>query len=76
MCGINGVYAFSGLNLKTEVIHKMNQQMIHRGPDSDGVYEDSHVLLGHRRLSIIDVGNISDQPFNDNSGRYVMVFNG
>ena len=76
MCGINGIYAFSGLDLKKEIIDGMNQQMVHRGPDADGVYEDNYVFLGHRRLSIIDVGASSNQPFTDASDRYVMVFNG
>jgi asparagine synthase (glutamine-hydrolysing) len=77
MCGINGIYQFSGLkSIEKEVISKMNQTMIHRGPDADGIYHDDFVLLGHRRLSIIDVTKKSDQPFCCNDNRYVIIFNG
>lgn len=76
MCGINGVYQFSGLSINKDSIHKMNQNMIYRGPDADGVFQDDFVLLGHRRLSIIDVTENANQPFYDNSNRYVIVFNG
>jgi len=76
MCGINGIYQFSGLKIDTSVIQKMNQTMVHRGPDAEGVYQDDFILLGHRRLSIIDVSDISNQPFLSNDSRYVIVFNG
>ena len=76
MCGINGIYQFSGLKVNKDSIKKMNQTMVHRGPDAEGVFEDNFVLLGHRRLSIIDVSSESNQPFHDNSNRYVIVFNG
>ena len=76
MCGINGIYQFSGLKVDTSVIQKMNQNMVHRGPDAEGVYQDEFILLGHRRLSIIDVSDISNQPFFSSDNRYVIVFNG
>jgi asparagine synthase (glutamine-hydrolysing) len=49
----------------------------HRGPDFAGKYlDEGYVVLGHNRLSIIDLSSQSNQPFKDNSGRYVLVFNG
>jgi asparagine synthase (glutamine-hydrolysing) len=52
--------------------------MAHRGPDDDGLYVDRErqVVLGHRRLSIIDVGNGGHQPMSFADGRYWIVFNG
>jgi len=49
--------------------------IIHRGPDSDGFYHDSHCSLGFRRLSIIDVEG-GTQPIYYDDDRYVLIFNG
>ena len=76
MCGINGIYQFSGLKINKESIQNMNQTMIHRGPDAEGEFEDDFVMLGHRRLSIIDVSGASNQPFYSSDRRFVIVFNG
>ena len=53
----------------------MSEKIIHRGPDSDGIFVDDHVGLGFRRLSIIDLEN-GVQPMHSADGRYVIVFNG
>lgn len=76
MCGINGVYQFGGRSFDEKMIQKMNQTSAHRGPDAEGSYVDSHVMLGHRRLSIIDPTENSNQPFHSADGRFVLVFNG
>lgn len=76
MCGINGIYKFSGNTIDASVIHKMNDTLKHRGPDAEGVYSDEFVHFGHRRLSIIDLEGRSNQPFKSDCGKYVMVFNG
>jgi len=76
MCGINGIYRFSGQSYPKDKIAAMNNAITHRGPDADGVYVDDFINLGHRRLSIIDTGERSNQPFKSNGGRYVLVFNG
>jgi len=47
-----------------------------RGPDSRGIFNEERVGLGHRRLSIIDTTSDGRQPMTDDSGRYVIVFNG
>lgn len=76
MCGINGVYQFNGLKIKKEIIQKMNDTIIHRGPDAEGVYIDDYIMLGHRRLSIIDVNSASNQPMFGVKNKYTIVFNG
>lgn len=76
MCGINGIYQFNGLKLKPDIIQKMNDTIIHRGPDAEGAYSDDFIMLGHRRLSIIDTKEESNQPMTSENNRYVIVFNG
>lgn len=74
MCGIYGA-----INTKTEkevFVRELNK-MQHRGPDGYGVWQSANeqVLLGHRRLAIIDTDARSNQPMLMD-GRYVIVFNG
>ncbi|MBO5031580.1 MAG: asparagine synthase (glutamine-hydrolyzing) [Lachnospiraceae bacterium] len=76
MCGIAG-FCGNPTNWR-ENIEKMNKRMYHRGPDAGGVWasEDANVVLGHRRLSIVDLSENGAQPMHSSSGRYVCVFNG
>ncbi len=71
MCAING-FNFSDPAL----IARMNRVTRHRGPDATGVFEGSGMTLGHHRLSIIDLSERAAQPMRDESGRFVIVFNG
>ena len=48
----------------------------HRGPDGSGIYFEDNCILGHRRLSIIDISHSSDQPMKSNCDNYVITFNG
>jgi asparagine synthase (glutamine-hydrolysing) len=76
MCGIAGLIGFKGD--AQENIRRMNERMLHRGPDDGGVYvsEDGRVALGHRRLSIVDLSKNGAQPFTSASGRSICVYNG
>lgn len=73
MCGICGVI---GNQPSKEIGLQMVQTMIHRGPDNQSVqvYADNHCVLGHARLSIIDLSETANQPME--SGKYAIVFNG
>ncbi len=75
MCGLAGI-----LNRQEPVqpdqIHRMTDSMCHRGPDSEGFFVDGELAFGHRRLSIIDLSDASNQPFEDSSKRYMIIFNG
>lgn len=73
MCGICGIIGTK--ENKETVIREMMNAIIHRGPDSDGVYLDSDAALGFRRLSIIDLDNGSQPMYNENRD-IVIVFNG
>ena len=57
MCGINGIYNYSDLSKSLENVEFMNMVSVHRGPDFSGIYNDDKIILGHNRLSIIDLEN-------------------
>ncbi len=75
MCGIAG---FFDTSLTTEeakhFAHAMNEKLLHRGPDGGDVFIDMPLALCHRRLSIIDLSIVANQPFSFQN--LVIVFNG
>lgn len=74
MCGIVGwVHFEQDLNNFPDVIKKMTATLIHRGPDAGAIYCSEHVLLGHRRLSIIDIDG-GGQPMTKQG--LTIVYNG
>ena len=76
MCGINGIYNHLNLNDSKSQVNKMNLLSSHRGPDNSGIYEDADLVLGHVRLSIIDLDARSNQPFVSANQQIVLSFNG
>lgn len=78
MCGINGIISKAPVeNLKGRAL-KMNRSIMHRGPDAGNVLEiiDSRGILGHRRLSIIDLNERSNQPMDLENGIFAITYNG
>ena len=77
MCGISGVYKFGGYNSETD-LGAMNNAIVHRGPDSDGLWFDKDIGIGfaHRRLAVVDLSAAGHQPMVSISGRYVLCYNG
>lgn len=75
MCGIVGTARFDGAPLDMQLLGAMRDTLVHRGPDDSGSWVDDRVGLGHRRLSIIDVGG-SAQPMASNDDRWHLCFNG
>jgi len=76
MCGFVGVYYFQALRTPDrELLTAQVDTLVHRGPDGGGVWTAPGIGLGHRRLSIIDIEG-GAQPMFDESGRYVVAFNG
>jgi len=57
------------------VLHAMNAQIVHRGPDDDGFFVEGNVGLAMRRLSIIDV-ETGHQPLSNEDQRLWIVYNG
>lgn len=76
MCGIAGFCNFRGDWQKN--IERMCDMMVHRGPDAAGVWasEDHRVVLGHRRLAIVDLSPAGAQPMLSHDERYVIAYNG
>jgi asparagine synthase (glutamine-hydrolysing) len=76
MCGIVGVVAAAGAPMpRREHVERAVSALHHRGPDGRGVHEQGAALLGHTRLSIIDVDG-GGQPLANEDGTICTVFNG
>ena len=77
MCGIAGFTTFDGPKYgPDQVIQSMMRVLGHRGPDGQGCYRDGGVMLGHRRLAILDLSEAGQQPMPYLQGRYWVTFNG
>jgi len=77
MCGITGYLSSTDL-VREDIARAMAARISHRGPDGEGVWSDmaAGVVLGHRRLSIIDLSDAGHQPMVSPDGRLVLVYNG
>lgn len=89
MCGICGIYNLDNRPVDKDLLKKMNNTLIHRGPDDEGYFVNAekqtgweagrkgsgNVGLGHRRLSIIDLDS-GRQPMGNEDGSIQVVFNG
>ncbi|MGA7799192.1 MAG: XrtA/PEP-CTERM system amidotransferase [Gammaproteobacteria bacterium] len=76
MCGIAGIFDPRGPSpIDEAVLGSMNDVQQHRGPDDAGVHIEPGVGLGHRRLSIIDLGS-GHQPLYNEDGTVAVVYNG
>ena len=73
MCGINGIVSRD--KNKEKLIRDMNDKIIHRGPDAEGIYVDKDVALGQRRLSIIDLAG-GNQPIYNKDKSILIIYNG
>jgi len=82
MCGIAGIVGLRAISHFAKgaepkaIVQRMTNAIAHRGPDAEGIWQGSDVVLGHRRLSIIDLSPASNQPMTTPDGRYTIVFNG
>lgn len=76
MCGFVG-FADSRPDVdQVAIIKDMMDMIVHRGPDSGGIYSDEEVTLGFRRLKIIDMSEEASQPIYNEDKSCVLVFNG
>jgi asparagine synthase (glutamine-hydrolysing) len=75
MCGICGVVRSDPAPVEQDLLKKMNDALVHRGPDGEGYYLTPGVGLAMRRLAIIDL-NTGDQPIPNEDETIWIVFNG
>lgn len=76
MCGICGVFNASDKSSDSELLVKMRDVMVTRGPDAAGSFVQDGVALGHRRLAILDLTENGKQPMANKDGSVQIVFNG
>jgi asparagine synthase (glutamine-hydrolysing) len=74
MCGICGKVSWDG-PVDVTLVRRMMDTLAHRGPDDEGMYVEQQVVLGHRRLSIIDL-KTGKQPISNEDRTVWVVFNG
>src|SRR5215469_5473590 len=75
MCGIAGIVKADAVLPARELLKRMCDVMLHRGPDDEGFYFSPSVGLGIRRLSIIDL-ETGHQPILNEDGNIAVVLNG
>ena len=76
MCGITGIVEYrSGAAVDRALLQRMNDTIVHRGPDDEGLFVDGATGLAMRRLAIIDVAG-GHQPIANETGDVHVVFNG
>jgi asparagine synthase (glutamine-hydrolysing) len=78
MCGIAGIVRFHEQSDSSDhsSVQAAVKHLSKRGPDYQSVYQKNKFCFGHARLSIIETSALSNQPMEDASGRYVIVYNG
>jgi asparagine synthase (glutamine-hydrolysing) len=78
MCGLCGEVRFDGGPVEAAAVTSMRDQMPHRGPDASGLYVSptASAGLGFRRLKIVDLSDVANQPMPNEDGSVHVVFNG
>jgi asparagine synthase (glutamine-hydrolysing) len=76
MCGIAGYLNLDGKPADRTIIAAMRDALAHRGPDGAGLHMDGALGFGHRRLSIIDLREVANQPMHSPDGRWTIIYNG
>ena len=74
MCGILGQISKDSHNVNT--FRQALLSLTHRGPDDLQIFSDEYIMLGHTRLSIIDLSIGGSQPMISSCGNYILVYNG
>jgi asparagine synthase (glutamine-hydrolysing) len=78
MCGIAGIFRTGGDTTPADraAVERMAAAETHRGPDDAGMFQDARIVLGHRRLSIIDLSPTGHQPMSNEDGAVWVTYNG
>jgi asparagine synthase (glutamine-hydrolysing) len=77
MCGIAGIISINPSLVNAHQLNRMMAVLEHRGPDGEGqwINPSGNVGFGHRRLSIIDLSRLADQPMHYRE-RFTIIYNG
>lgn len=75
MCGISGIVNKDYSSVNLDEIKKINDLIVHRGPDSEGFFSEGSFSFGHRRLAILDLSEDGHQPMHY-LGNYTITYNG
>jgi len=76
MCGFIAAFGEGKEVLDSTALRRALERMRRRGPDDEGTWKGEGVVLGHRRLAILDLDPRAAQPMQSSCGRYVIGFNG
>ncbi len=78
MCGILGLATVRGraLSVSREGVERLRDVMSRRGPDGAGLWEHEHLVLAHRRLTVVDPSPAGAQPMATPDGRHAITYNG
>jgi len=76
VCGIAGALSPLGETPPQDLVPLMMVAQLHRGPDGGALFADGPVVLGHRRLSIVDLSEAGRQPLLNEDGRVAAIVNG
>lgn len=78
MCGIAGLVNFDESIMQDKyILEKMIKTLTRRGPDSEGTYISQNVMLGHRRLIVVDPeGGVQPMTKTVHGKKYTLVYNG
>ncbi|MAG37007.1 MAG: hypothetical protein CL878_12295 [Dehalococcoidia bacterium] len=74
MCGIAGEIRRPGHGQpQSHLVEAMNESQVHRGPDGEGIWMHDGVILGHRRLTILDLTDTGKQPMTGADERVALT---
>ena len=76
MCGFIAQLCFNNVKPNSRLVKSMLRLIQHRGPDSSNIITYEWLSFGFNRLSILDLSQLANQPMEDESGRYSIVYNG
>lgn len=78
MCGINGIYDLKRKFQEEQLynlVHEMDEKIIYRGPNHEGIFHEDNLAMGMRRLAILDL-QAGNQPIYNEDKSVVIVYNG